>query len=436
MIRLRRGGRLDKYRLEKPLGAGASSEVWLARDTVLGRKVALKIIPPHVTAEWGAEEIQKEARVAARLEHPNIATVRSAVWVDGYFLLESPAAERSLEGYMAPRRNPNLALSLIRDALAGLAYAHEHKVLHRDVKPGNILVYPGRVAKLCDFGTARIAPTTTVAQTEVGTLGYMAPEQAYGQPRYASDVFSLGLTAYELLTGRLPGWPFDWPLVAHERFEARTTPHVARVLRRALARNFEQRWPDAVAFQRALEKAIALDERQAPRKKSTKRKRRPDVEPFELESRWFKRKYGRILGLRYECHSCGGPIAEAMKICPWCGTDRNAFGEITDQALICPSCERGVRPEWTACPWCYPGRFVGNGRKPPNDPQAERSCTASGCEGQLRPFMRYCPICKTKVKRPWRAEGLVPCRKCRWPTSEHWHWCPWCGRQQQRSAHL
>lgn len=432
MTRLRRGTRFGKYRLDRRLGEGASAEVWLGRDTVQGHAVALKIISPETVAAYGRSAIEREARVAARLDHPNVVAVRNADWIGDAFIMVFEPALRSLEGYVSARRSPSLALSLVRDVAAGLAYAHGQKVLHRDVKPANILIYPGRVARLADFGTARFAPPATRLQTDVGTQGYMAPEHAYGNARFASDVFSLGLTAYELFTGTLPTWPFKWPLEANGRFEQRVPEPVQPVLRKALAVDHQRRYADAVAFHAALEQAIARLE--TPRTPARRSKKRRAPTPFQVETRWFKRAHGRDLGLDYTCHACDGPVAEAMKVCPWCGTDRNSFRDITTFDCFCPECERGVRPEWNACPWCYAGRFDGDGREPPADPRAERRCRKGGCDGQIRPFMRYCPRCKAKVERPWKIEGLPGCRKCRWPTTDSWRFCAWCGRRQ--SEHL
>ena len=95
--------------------------------------------------------------------------------------------------------------------------------------------------------------------------------------------------------------------------------------------------------------------------------------------------------MRYRCHRCNGPIAEAMSVCPWCGSKDNSFKEITRAPLICGHCERGVLPEWTACPWCYAGRFEGNGRPPRPDPQAVRHCTRRGCPGAAAPVHALLP---------------------------------------------
>ena len=135
---------------------------------------------------------------------------------------------------------------------------------------------------------------------------------------------------------------------------------------------------------------------------------------------------------------CSTLIAEAFQCCPWCGSQENSFRDLTSAPLVCPSCERGVLAEWKACPWCYEGRFEGNGRPPRHDARAERTCTRAGCEGQLRPFMRYCPLCKQKPRRVWTdAELPNRCPRCRWPTSrEFWHFCAWCRRREHGAGHF
>jgi hypothetical protein len=122
-----------------------------------------------------------------------------------------------------------------------------------------------------------------------------------------------------------------------------------------------------------------------------------------------------------------------MPHCPWCGSADNSFAELTRAPLICPSCERGVLPEWTCCPWCFPGRFEGNGRPPRPDAQAVRGCSRRGCSGELRPFMRYCPVCKQKPARVWSHPELPErCPRCRWPVSRtFWRFCAWCGRRER-----
>ncbi|MEZ4219209.1 MAG: serine/threonine-protein kinase [Myxococcota bacterium] len=433
--RLVRGSKLGKYRCEHRIATGATADVWRARDPIEGRRVALKVVHPAIVAEFGRDAIEHEARIAAHLEHPNIVAIRNADWIDGRFVIVTELATTSLDDYPRARRSARAALAIVRDVAAGLAHAHSRGVLHRDVKPENVVVMSDGTAKLTDFGTARLAPRSTRVLTEVGTFGYMAPEQAYGRPRFASDVFSWGLTAYQLFAGVLPGWPFVWPLEGHERFERRCPAPVQAVIRRALEPDPKRRWRDAGELHAALVAAIARHESResAPAKGARRRKapshRAATNDPFALETRWFRRHFGKALRADFDCHKCGGPIAEAMRCCPWCGTDRNAFTYVTSYPLVCPDCERGVRPEWKACPWCATARLESNGRRPPLDRRATRTCRRKGCEGQLRPFMRYCPMCKTKVARPWKVESLPPCPSCRWPMAPRWRWCAWCGRR-------
>jgi serine/threonine-protein kinase len=434
---IRRGSRLGKYRLERRLGRGSFAEVWKARDTVENRAVALKVTHTDAVTEWGRDAIEHEARIASRLQHPNIMAVRNADWIDGRFVIATDLAGCNLEGYGRARRSGRVALDVVRQIAAGLAHAHSQRVLHRDVKPENILIFADGRAVLGDFGASRFSKGATRTYTEAGTLGYMAPEQAYGRVRFTSDVFSLGLVAYELLTGVLPTWPFEWPPEGYERYLARVPEPLRPVLHKAAEFDPRRRYADAGALAEALEKAFARVELPAPRRKTRRRRRRPpEPSPLEVQAEAFRRARGRSLGLRYRCHRCDGPIAESMAYCPWCGTADNAFADITRYPLVCPECERGVRPEWSACPWCFKGRFEGNGRKPPQDALAERTCGARGCEGQLRPFMRYCPLCKRKTKRVWSHPDLPDrCPRCRWPTSHAFlRFCPWCGRREPRAG--
>ncbi len=437
---LRKGSKLGKYRLDRRLGHGSFADVWKARDLVEGVDVALKVALPSAVTEWGRKAIEQEARIATRLRHDHIVAIRNADWVDGRFTMATDLAKTNLADWKTAKRSAKTALRVIREVASGLAYAHSQRVLHRDVKPENIMIFADGRAALGDFGASRFAAAggATKAYTEAGTLGYMAPEQAYGRVRFASDVFSLGLIAYEVLTGVLPTWPFEWPPDRYERFRAKVPEPVQPVLRKAAEFDPRRRYANAQEFHEALERAFAREAAKQkpasrPRRKRTSRK---SPSPLTVQSEAFRRAHGRALELSFRCHRCDGPIAEAMAVCPWCGSADNSFAQLSRYPLVCPECEKGVRPEWKACPWCYKGRFEGNGKKPRHDPKAERTCTKKGCEGQLRPFMRYCPLCKQKPKRVWSHDHLPDrCPKCRWPTSHaFFRHCPWCGRREPRAG--
>lgn len=436
-VQLRRGSRLGKYRLEKRIGRGAFADVWKARDTVEKRIVALKLTHPEAVTEWGRENIEHEARITTHLDHPGIASVRNADWISGRFVIATDLAVANLWEYTRARRSGKIALEIIREVASGLAYAHERRIFHRDVKPENILIFEDGRAAISDFGAARITKSAERTVTEAGTLGYMAPEQAYGRGRLTSDVFSLGLIAYETLTGVLPSWPFEWPPPGFDRFEAKVPESIRPVIRKAAQFDPRRRYVDARDFHEALEQGFekaAQTKRPAPERKQRVRKATPSSLAVQADA--FRRAYGKALGMRFACYRCDGPIAESMTFCPWCGSAENSYRDLTPFPLVCPDCEKGVRPEWNACPWCYPGRFISNGKEPPNDPEAIRRCSRRGCKGRLRRFMRYCPMCKQKTKRPWSHKELKDrCPRCRWPTSHAFmRFCPWCGRREPRAG--
>jgi hypothetical protein len=207
---------LDRYRLERRLGAGAFGTVWLARDERLERDVAVKILPRERVI---GGRFEREARAAARLAHPAIVTLyEAAVDDEGAYLVSElvrgPTLDTLLEaGQLSDRDVVSIALALC-DALQ---HAHAQGVVHRDVKPSNILVPEAppsatQVAKLTDFGVARVVGGDTLTKTGdvLGTLAYMAPEQADGlEATEAADLYSLALVTYEALSGVNP--------VAHTR---------------------------------------------------------------------------------------------------------------------------------------------------------------------------------------------------------------------------
>jgi serine/threonine-protein kinase len=433
---LRRGSRLGKYLLEKRLGRGAFADVWRVRDTVERRAIALKIISQDAVREFGRDQIEQEARIATRLTHPNIVAVRNADWVRGRFVIATELAHSNLAEYRRARRSTRIALSIVLQIASGLAYAHSRRVMHRDVKPQNLLIFDDDRAALSDFGASCFAKPIGETYSEVGTLGYLAPEQAYGRPGYASDVFSLGLISYELLTGKLLRWPFEWPERDLRTLQAKIPEKVIAVVRKAVQFQPRRRFTDAGAFYAALRRSLEqAPERQGSRR-GRRRSRKPVPSPLAVEAELFRRHHGTRLGMRYFCHRCDGPVAEEMIFCPWCGAEDNSFREITDYPLVCYACDRGVRPEWNYCPWCYQGRFTGNGRPPRPDRRATRRCSRPGCAGELRPFMRYCPLCKKKVLRPWKDPELEHrCPRCRWSVSRvFWRYCPWCGKHEPRAG--
>ncbi|MFI1797001.1 serine/threonine-protein kinase [Streptomyces sp. NPDC020379] len=204
----------DRYRLGELLGRGGMGEVWEARDEVLGRQVAVKLLLGDEADESAASRFRLEAQTAARLNHPQVVGVYDFGAWDGRFYLvmelvrgPSLAQELAALGTLEPARVARIAAQ----AASGLAAAHRQGVVHRDVKPGNLMLDADGTLKIGDFGIARFVDETSTALTRVGqivgTSTYLAPERALGRMAGpASDVYALGCVLYQLLVGRPPFW--------------------------------------------------------------------------------------------------------------------------------------------------------------------------------------------------------------------------------------
>ncbi|MFI5659984.1 PQQ-binding-like beta-propeller repeat protein [Streptomyces sp. NPDC051684] len=210
----------DRYRLVRPLGQGGMGEVWEARDEILGRPVAVKVISMLAgggsTADEARARFLREARITAALQHPHIVTVHdvgTAVTPEGStpFLVMELLRGEGLEA--AVRRGPVGGAQAARwggQICEALAEAHAAGVLHRDIKPANLFVTPSDRIKVLDFGIARAADASatdgrlTRTGLVIGTAAYMAPEQARGYPEQSSDLYAMGCVLFELRTGRLP----------------------------------------------------------------------------------------------------------------------------------------------------------------------------------------------------------------------------------------
>ena len=203
------------YQLLALVGTGGMGEVYRARDTKLGREVAVKLLSDEVADAAGRRRFQREAQTASSLNHPHILTVHDAGEADGrqYLVTELVDGGTLRDWAHAEPRTWRSIVELLVGVADGLATAHTAGILHRDIKPENILVTRSGYAKLADFGLAKLhdasGPDASQAQTRagvvVGTIPYMSPEQAAGRPLDArSDIFSFGVVLYELLAGRKP----------------------------------------------------------------------------------------------------------------------------------------------------------------------------------------------------------------------------------------
>lgn len=269
----------DRYEVEHELGAGAAAVTVAAQDQRLGRRVAVKILKPEEDRDQEfSRRFTREARAAAAISHPNVVSIFDVgqegellylvmQYVDGTDL--KALIER--QGALPWAR----AVAIARDVLAGLVPIHEAGIVHRDIKPQNVLIGRDGEVKVTDFGVAHVEldAALTTAGTTVGTASYMAPEQAQGRtPSPAADVYAVGVMLYEMVTGRLP---FNEPtsvavMLAHIQQDA--PPPVAPsgmepipegvldVIRQAMAKDPNSRFRSATAMRKALERPRSMGE--------------------------------------------------------------------------------------------------------------------------------------------------------------------------------
>jgi eukaryotic-like serine/threonine-protein kinase len=264
------GGR---YRVERELGRGGMAKVFLGTDTVLGRTVAVKVLAPQFADDDGfVMRFRREAQAAASIGHPHIVSVFDTGSDDGvHFIVMEYVEGRTLAEFLAGggRILPDRAIDIAMDVCGALEAAHAQGVIHRDIKPGNIMLNPRGEVKVTDFGIARVTATAdTIEQTAaiLGTASYLSPEQAQGQPVDGrSDIYSLGCVLYEMVTGR-PPFLGDSPVAVASkqvleqptqpsRLNSDVTADLDAVILRALAKNPENRYQSAEEMRADLERA-------------------------------------------------------------------------------------------------------------------------------------------------------------------------------------
>lgn len=259
-----------RYRLQRELGHGGMAVVYLARDLQIDRDVALKVLRPEAILRSGRERFSAEIRLTSTLRHPHIVPLIDSGEADGWTFYVMPFIQGETLSQLL-RRDGKLpveeAIRIIREVLAGLEYAHAAGIVHRDVKPSNVMIADGHVL-LADFGIARGAQGEELAVTDggttVGTPAYMSPEQSIPEAPIgpASDLYSAAAMLYELMVGRPPlrstsrlslaiagvdSWKYDRPVIA------KISLRLGVVMERAMAIRPEDRFPDASTFAAALQ---------------------------------------------------------------------------------------------------------------------------------------------------------------------------------------
>jgi serine/threonine-protein kinase len=265
-----------RYRIDSRLGAGGMSTVFRAHDTVLERPVAVKLLAEHLAEDEAfVARFRREALAAAKLQHPNIVQVFDSGEDPGsgrhYIVMEYVDGPSCADLLRQHRMfDTEDTVRIVRDACHGLDYAHRAGVIHRDVKPGNLLVSSDTgTTKLADFGIAKAAEQTRITQvgSVLGTAAYLSPEQAAGQEAGAgSDVYSLGVCAYQFLAGRLPheyGSLTELALKQQQedvapitQFRDDVSPELDRAVRVCLERDPARRYTTALEMSTALEAGL------------------------------------------------------------------------------------------------------------------------------------------------------------------------------------
>ena len=261
----------DRYRLISRLGSGGMAEVWLAEDTMLARRVALKFLLERFTQDAQfVERFRREASSAAGLQHPNVVGVFDRGEHEGlHYIAMEYVDGASLKELITRGLSVGEAVEIVRQVLAGARFAHAQGIVHRDLKPQNVLIDGEGRARVADFGIAR-AGASEITQTGsvLGTAQYLSPEQAQGLPvTPASDLYSVGVMLYEALTGQVPFEGDSAVTVALKQVSERPrppselNPEVPRaldvVVLRALAKDPANRFASADEFLHALDMAEA-----------------------------------------------------------------------------------------------------------------------------------------------------------------------------------
>ncbi|HHN46917.1 MAG TPA: serine/threonine protein kinase [Planctomycetes bacterium] len=270
---IREGDVIGGYRVEKLIGQGGMSKIYLAQQVSLERPVAVKILPPYLAEEAKLiNRFLKEARALAALDHPNIVQILDLGRARSQFYMAMQYIKGETVSEILAKRGkfePVEAARVVKNVASALAYAHERDILHRDIKPGNIMVTQDGFVKLLDFGLTKSIQSTTNLTTEgmvIGTVHYMSPEQAAGEKLdLRSDLYSLGTTWYEMVAGR-PPFEGDnpWSILLKHRNEPaenvrvhnrRVPRKMAKIIMKLLEKDKNRRYYSGADLVQAIERA-------------------------------------------------------------------------------------------------------------------------------------------------------------------------------------
>jgi len=305
------GQKVGKYEILRSLGSGGFGSVYLARDTWLDIKVAIKV--PHKQSQE-LYKLLKEPRLQAALNHPNIVKVLAAEKEkDVFFMVMEYVKGKSLEKLLEKEKifDWEKTVDIIKQIAYGVDHAHKNKIIHRDLRPSNILISEEGTVKITDFGTSAWLNSSQYAPTRIGSPPYMAPEQFLGKASYPSDIYSLGCIFYEMLVGRPPIFDPDPFKILEKAQQGKVTPprlknmkvpkEIDVLIMKCLAPKVEDRIQSAYEIIRELSKIKGQTEK-----------------PPELED-IFARIRAREERTSNLCWNCHRPLPYKTKTCPYCG---------------------------------------------------------------------------------------------------------------------
>ena len=311
---------IGKYKILSTIGSGGFGTVYLAEDTWIDKKVALKV-PHKQGVDFG--ELLREPRLLATLNHPNIVTILTAEKQENvFFIVMEFVAGETLESIIAQEGalDVSRALDYTCQICNAVDHAHRHGVLHRDLRPSNVIVSENGMAKVADFGTSRFLEIAAHGTTVIGSPPYMAPEQFHGKAVFASDLYSLGVTMFQMLTGLLP---YDTPspadldrlmrgelLIAPRLKNPKIPKAINDIVVKAMAPEIR------VRYQRA---GDLLDDVLAARG-ARRPPRPPSAEAASEEAQDIQtRLRAREAPLPRFCWHCRKPLHARSDKCPFCG---------------------------------------------------------------------------------------------------------------------
>ncbi|MGQ0733015.1 MAG: serine/threonine protein kinase [Acidobacteriota bacterium] len=340
-----RGQTIGKYRIIAPLGSGGFGTVYLAEDTWIDKKVALKV--PH-RQNLDFSELVREPRLLAALNHPNVVALLTAEKQDQvFFIVMEYVAGDTLEQIIEREGALDLprALDYTCQICNAMDHAHRQGVIHRDLRPGNVLVTEQGMVKVADFGTSRFLEIAAHGTTVIGSPPYMAPEQFQGKAVFASDIYSLGVTMYQMLTGSLPyhtPGPGDidrllrGELTAPPRTKNAKIPiGINAIVMKAMAPEVSARYQragdvmEAVLAARVRQPAVARGgESAAGDAAAPRRAGRPapleGTNADEAREDIQARLKARAAPMARFCWHCRKPLHARTDRCPFCGEEQSA----------------------------------------------------------------------------------------------------------------